>query len=293
MAIRAMWSGVLEINALFKLHVAIGKGTEEYRGKDALRELCSCHHQPFTRQSVCEGGSVRLTEEMREKEETEGTTEMVKGVLGDGDKYVVLGDTVLEAIVQAGTSEAMAVASVIDLSLVPTERFNALYYLRPDSKVKRSDGAVKVVVKTLERQQKALLTKWAPRGREVLVAIYPKNGALVLNGVMYESEVRPPDEKWLISTDGVADAEVEVAEQLLDTLPDQFAFAEAQDDAVAVRQQAIEAARKGKKVPTRKPAEKTEAAPDLMASLEAALKAAPAVKDKRRAKSNGKVPVAA
>jgi DNA end-binding protein Ku len=288
-----MWSGVLEINALFKLHVAIGKGTEEYRGKDALRELCACHHTPFTRQSVCEGGSVRLTEEMRQKEETDGTTEMVKGVMGEAEKYLVLDDTALEAIAQAGTSEAMAVASVVDINLVPTERFNALYYLRPDSKVKRSDDAVKVVVRALERQKKALITKWAPRGREMLVAIYPQDEALVMNGVMYESEVRPPDEKWLISTDGVADAEVEVAEQLLDTLPEQFAFAEAQDNAVAVRQEAIEAARKGKKIPTRKPTQTIETAPDLMASLEAALKAAPAVKDKRRAKSNGKVPVAA
>jgi non-homologous end joining protein Ku len=295
-AMRAMWSGVLEVNTLFKLHVAIAKGTEEYRGKDPLRELCGCCHKPFTRQSVCEAGSVRLTEEMRANDETEGTTEMVKGVLGDSDgdsdEFVVLDDDALASIAEAGVSDAMAVAAVVDLDRLPIERFGGLYYLRPDSKVKRSEGAVKVVVAALKRQHKALITKWAPRGKEMLVAIYPDDGALAMKAVMFASEVRAPDTKWKISTDGVGADELKVAEQLLGTLPAEFEFDAAVDNTVAVRQAAIEAARAGKPVPKREPAAESEAAPDLMAALTAAMEGTPAVSDQRE-HTNGKVPVAA
>ena len=59
MALKAMWSGVLEVNTLFDVHVSVCKATEEYRGRDLLRELCACCQKPFKRQLVCEaGGSV-------------------------------------------------------------------------------------------------------------------------------------------------------------------------------------------------------------------------------------------
>ncbi|MGH2903564.1 MAG: Ku protein [Solirubrobacteraceae bacterium] len=290
MALRTMWSGVLEINTLFKLHVSICKGAEEYRGKDALRELCACHHQPFTRQTVCEDGRVRLTDEMRKSGETDNTTEAVKGVLGEDEKYVVLDDAALAAIAAAGTSDAIAVASVTELCDIPTDRFNGLYYLTPDSKVKRSDDAVRVVVAALERDGKALVAKWAPRGREVLVTIYPKDGALVMNTVMYQSEVRAPDAKCLIRTAGIFEEEIEVASQLLDALPSEYDFTAAEDEAVIARQQAIEAARAGEPIPTKEPSSEPEVVPDLMAALQAATKGMPVARAKQAAAKNGKVP---
>lgn len=290
MALKAMWSGVLEVNTLFKLHVAICKGSEPYRGKDQLTELCACCHQPFTRKTECEKGHIRLTDTMKKGGETENTTEAVKGV-ANGDKYVVLDDEALEAIAAAGTSDGMAVASVIDIDRVPTERNSGLYYLRPDDKVKRSKGAVEVLFAALERDRKAILTKWAPRGREMLVAIYPLDGALVMNSLMFESEIRPPEENCLIGTAGVSDPEIDAACKVLATLPNEFDFTAAEDEAVAVRRDAIEAARNGEPIPVREPSSDTEAAPDLMAALMAATKGAPVVKDKRA--SNGAVPVGA
>jgi non-homologous end joining protein Ku len=291
MALKAMWSGVLEINTLFKVHVSICKGSEPYRGKDQLSELCACHHQPFTRQAVCEGGRVRLTEAMEKAGETENATEAVKGVK-DGDKYAVLDDAALEAIAAAGTSDGMAASAVVDLERLPAERNSGLYYLRPDEKVKRSKGAVEVLFAALARQRKAIITKWAPRGREMLVAVYPKDGALVMTSLMFESEIRRPDEKCLIATDGVADPEIDAACQVLAMLPGEFDFTSAEDEAVIARQKAIEAARKGEPIPVREPSTDTEAAPDLMAALQAAMQGAPVIKDTRPT-TNGAVPVGA
>jgi non-homologous end joining protein Ku len=285
-----MWSGVLELNTLFKLHVAICSASQDYRGKDPLKELCACHHQPFERKMVCEGGRLRLTEAMQAAGETENTTEVVKGVPGEGEEYVVLNEEAVAAIAAAGTSDGMAAAAIVPLKDVPMERTNGLYYLRPDPKVKRSKTAVEALFAALEREGKALITKWAPRGREMLVAIYAKNGALVLSALKFDSEVRVPEEAYLIGTSGVQEPEVDGTCQLLATLPDEFDFAAAEDEAVNVRQEAIAAARSGEPIQTREPSTDTEAAPDLMAALRAATQGAPVVKDTR---NNGRVPVGA
>jgi DNA end-binding protein Ku len=290
MALGTMWSGALRINSLLQAQVAICKGSESYRGKEDLREVCECHQQPFTRETVCEGGRRRLTKEMTKAGKTENTTAAVKGVENGEDKYIVLDDTQLEAIAKAGTSDTIELEGVIDVADAPMERTAGLYYVRPDKKVKGAAGVLAVFFAALERTGKVAIGKWAPRGREQLVAIYPINGTLVLNVLMYESEVRPPDEACLISLDEVSDPEVDVAVQLLEGLPGEFAFEAAEDSTVAVRQQAIEAARKGKPIAMREPDNKPSAVPDLMAALQAATKGTPVAKAKKAASSNGQVP---
>jgi DNA end-binding protein Ku len=245
---------------------------------------------PFTRETVCEKGRHRLSDEKRKSGETEKTTEPVKGVATDGGKYVVLGDDALAAIAAAGTSDTIELAAVIDASHAPLQRGAGLYYLRPDKKVKGSAGVLAVFFAALERTGKVAIGRWAPRGREQLVAIYPVDGALVVSVLMYESEIRAPDETCLISVEEVSDPEIEVATQLLDGLPDEFDFTSAEDSAVVVRQEAIEAARKGKPIPTREPSAQPEAVPDLMQALQASLKGTPAVTAKKAAARNGKVP---
>ena len=127
------------------------------------------------------------------------------------------------------------------------------------------------------------------------MAIYPKNGALVMQGLMYEPEVRAPDEKCLIGAEGVSDPEIEIAAQVLDGLPGEFDFAAAEDEAVLARQEAIEAARNGEPIATRQAVTDTESAPDLVAALLAATKGAPVVKGTRVGDSaaSGAVPVGA
>jgi DNA end-binding protein Ku len=288
-----MWSGALRINSLLQAQVAICKGSEPYRGKEDLKEVCECHQQPFTRETVCEGGRRRLTEEMTKAGETENTTPAVKGVETGEEKYVVLDPAQMEAIAKAGTSDTIELEGVIDAAHAPMERTAGLYYVRPDKKVKGAAGVLAVFFAALERSGKVAIGKWAPRGREQLVAIYPVNGALVLSVLMYESEVRPPDEACLISLDAVSDPEVDVAMQLLDGLPGDFDFQAAEDSAVSVRQQAIDAARSGKPIPKREPNSKPEVVPDLMAALQAATKGTPVAKAKKAASKNGKVPAGA
>lgn len=290
MALRTMWSGPLTIYGPIKAHVAICKGSEPYRGKDQLKDVCACHHQPFTRETVCEGGHKRLTEDLQKKGETDNTTEAVKAVETLDGKFVVLSDATVKQITDAGTSSAIQLAAVINAADVPMERASGLYYLVADKKVKGEDGGpIRLLYALLERSNKVAIAKWSPRGREQLVAIRPVNNVLTVSVLLYESEIKTPDERCILNAASVGDAEVELAGQLIGQLPSDFDFRLATDCAVAVRQEAIEAARAGEPVPTREPVADKEPAPDLMAALQEATRNLAASTPEPPASSNGVV----
>lgn len=272
MAPRPTWSGALHLNAFLQAHVSLTKGTEDYRGKEGLTELCACHHKPFERKTVCVEGFTRLTQEMEKAGETDGTTTVVKGVPDGNDGYVVLDDDKLHAIEKAGTSDTITIAAVLDPEQVPLERTSGLYYLSPDKKVKGSKKAVDLLHDALEQAGKIAVAKWAPRGREMLLVIRPVNERLLANVLLFESEVRDST-PYTLTDRQVAQQEIDLAIQLLGQLPSEFDFQSAADEAVAVRQQAIDAARNGTPIPTQAPAQPSQAEPDLMATLRAAVEA--------------------
>lgn len=289
MALRSMWSGALTIFPPIKSHVVIVKGSEPYRGKEPLKDVCACHHKPFTRETVCEGGHKRLTDLMRKKGETENTTEAVKAVETAKDEYLVIDDATVEQIAEAGTSNAIKLAAVVDAATVPMQRTSGLYYLMPNKSVKGEDGgAIALLYALLERTGKVAIAKWSPRGREQLIVIQPVDNVLSVSVLLYESEIKTPDERCILNHAAVSDAEVELAKQLAGELPSEFDFRLATDCAVAVRQEAIEAARAGEPIPTRDPDTSEESTPDLMAALQAATQKLTASKSESPvASSNG------
>ena len=285
MAPRPTWSGALQINGPLQAHVSLTKGTESYRGKEGLTELCSCHQKPFTRKTVCVEGFTRLTAEMEKAGETDGTTNMVKGVLTgeDEETYTALSEEQLQAIENAGTSDTITIAAILNPEEIPIERTSGFYYLTHNKKVKGSKRTVKLLHQSLAKPGKIAVARWAPKGREMLIVIRPLDNRLVASVVLYESEVRDHTPFELDPEIEVAPEEVDLAVQLLARLPSEFDFDSAADRAVAVRQQAIEAARQGKPIPTQAPAKPAEEEPDLMSVLRAAVEAGPAADERELA----------
>jgi DNA end-binding protein Ku len=212
---------------------------------------------------------------MEKDGETDGTTAAVKGVPNGEDSWVVLDDDTLAAIEAAGTSDTIAIAAMLDPEDVPLERTSGMYYITNNKKVKGSKQAVDLLYEVLTKTGKIAVARWAPRGREMLVVIRPVNERLIASVLLFESEVRDAA-PYTLTARTVTAEETELAVELLERLPGQFDFAAAVDEAVGVRQQAIEAARAGKPVPVKAPTPSTESAPDLMAQLRAALDATPA-----------------
>jgi DNA end-binding protein Ku len=275
LASRPTWSGALHINAFLQAHISLVKSTEDYRGREGLVELCACHQKPFKRSAVCVEGFTRLTQQMEKDGETDGTTAVAKGVSNGEDSWVVLEDDTLAAIEAAGTSDTIEIAALLDPEKVPLERTSGMYYITHNKKVKGSKQAVDLLYEVLDSTGKMAVAKWAPRGREMLVVIRPVNEGLIASVLLFESEVRDAA-PYTITARSVSQEETELAVQLLERLPGEFDFASAVDEAVGVRQQAVEAARAGKPVPVKPATPATESAPDLMAQLRAALDATPA-----------------
>jgi non-homologous end joining protein Ku len=275
LASRPTWSGLLHINAFLEAHISLVKGTEDYRGREGLVEVCACHQKPFKRSAVCVEGFTRLTQQMEKGGETDGTTPAVKSVPNGEDSWVVLDDDTIAAIEGAGTSDTITIAAMMDPESVPLERTSGMYYVIPNKKVKGSSKAVELLYEVLTKTGKIVVAKWAPRGREMLVAIRPVDEKLIASVLLFEPEIRDAA-PYTLTARTVSAEETELAVQLLERLPSRFDFAAAVDEAVGVRQQAIEAARAGKPVPVKAPTPSTESAPDLMAQLRAALDATPA-----------------
>jgi DNA end-binding protein Ku len=274
MAPRPTWSGALQINGPLQAHVSLTKGTESYRGKEALTELCSCHQRPFQRKTVCVEGFTRLTQEMEKAGETDGTTTVVKGVPnGDDGDYTVLSEEQLQAIENAGSCDTITIAAILNPDEIPLERLSGFYYITHNKKVKGSKKPVRLLYEALAKPGKIAVARWAPKGREMLIVIRPLQGRLVASVVLYDSEVRDHTPFQMDPETDVAPEEVDLAIQLLGRLPEEFDFDSVADRAVAVRQQAIEAARAGKPIPTQAPAKPAEEEPELMSVLRAAVEA--------------------
>jgi non-homologous end joining protein Ku len=276
LASRPTWSGALHINAFLEAHVSFTKGTEDYRGREGLVELCACHKKPFKRSSVCVEGFTRLTQEMEKEGQTDNTTAAIKGVPNGEDTWVALGDDTIAAIEAAGTKDTITIAAILDPEQIPLERTHGMFYVTPNKKVKGSEKAVGLLYRTLARAGTMAVAKWAPRGREMLIVIRPneREETLIASPLLFGAEVRDFVPYKLAGGD-VSQEEIDLATQLLDRLPREFDFAVACDEAVAVRQEAIDAARNGKDIPVKAPTPAADAAPDMMAALRAALDATP------------------
>jgi DNA end-binding protein Ku len=222
---------------------------------------------------------------MEKAGETDGTTNMVKGVLTgeDEETYTALSEEQLQAIEIAGTSDTITIAAILNPEEIPIERTSGFYYLTHNKKVKGSKRTVKLLHQSLAKPGKIAVARWAPKGREMLIVIRPLDNRLVASVVLYESEVRDHTPFELDPEIEVAPEEVDLAVQLLARLPSEFDFDSAADRAVAVRQQAIEAAREGKPIPTQAPAKPAEEEPDLMSVLRAAVEAGPAADERELA----------
>jgi DNA end-binding protein Ku len=274
MTARATWSGTLAINALFQAPVQTTKATDDDYAT-ALKEVCDCCHKPFSKPSVCEAGNRRLTEAMRKSGDIANTTEMLKAVQVGEDDFVVIPEQAFEGINDATKSPTIEPIAVVDKATIPFEALCDVDFLRANAKMPGAVDQLGVIHKALQRDQKVLLGKWAPRNREHIVAIYPAGDVLYMSTVRYKDTLRDPGEAETAHcrSEKVDDATVNLACQLLAALPSSFDHDGQEDRSVVLREAAIKAVLDDQPVVTTAAQKPSAAAPDLLAALEASIAA--------------------
>jgi DNA end-binding protein Ku len=138
--------------------------------------------------------------------------DMVKGYEFTKDQYVMFTPEELKAMEEAGTHTA-DITEFVPIESVDPVYFDKAYYLAPD---KGGAKPYALLAKALRESGRCALGRWAARGKQYIVMIRPAEGdGLVMQQLLYATEVRSIKEIDIPKTE-VKDAELKLAQQLIE-----------------------------------------------------------------------------
>jgi DNA end-binding protein Ku len=274
---RAIWSGSISfglLNVPVKLYSAVAR-----RGI-SLRE-------------IRESDSARI----RHRRVAEGTDEevpydkIIKAFEISKDRYVPITKDEMASLDPKKT-RAIEVQDFVDLDEIDPIYFDSPYYLGPADGAER---AYSLLAQAMEASGKVAIARFVFRNKEHLAAIRPGDGVLTLTTMRFADEVVPPselDDVLPSEKPKVPKREVQMAEQLIDSLTSSFDPSAYRDEYREELLAMIERKAAGEEVVAAPEGEEREAtkAPDLMAALEESIAA---VKGKREDKPAKKKPATA
>jgi DNA end-binding protein Ku len=216
--------------------------------------------------------------------------EIVKGYEIGPDQYVVVEPDELNALDPKAT-QTIDIEEFVSLDQIDPIYFENAYYLVPD---KRAEKAYALLTAAMAETGKVAIAKFVMRTKQYLAAVRPVGQALVLSTMLYADEVVPVDSlDGLPDSDGaeLSEREMQMAEALIESLtadafePDKF------HDTYRERVlELIDAKAQGQTIVAAPAPETGARVVDLMAALEASVKAA---KERRAATSGDGAPEAA
>ncbi|HXS32289.1 MAG TPA: Ku protein [Solirubrobacterales bacterium] len=271
---RAIWSGSISfglLNVPVKLYSAVAR-----RGI-ALREIRESDSARIKHRRVAEGTDEEVPYD-----------KIIKAFEISKDRYVPLSKDELASL-DPEKSRAIEVQDFVEIAEIDPIYFDSPYYLGP------ADGAEKaysLLAQAMEESGKVAIARFVFRSKERLAAIRPGDGVLTLTTMRFADEVVPPSELDDVLPSGkpkVAKREVQMAEQLIDSLTRSFDPTAYRDEYREELLAMIERKAAGEEVVAAPEGEEREPtkAPDLMAALEQSIAE---VKGKREGKAAAKKP---
>ncbi len=251
---RAIWSGSISfglLNVPVKLYSAVAR-----RGI-SLREIRESDGARIRHRRVAEG-----TDEEVPYEKIQKAFEITSG------NYVPISKDEMAALAPEKT-RAIEVKDFVDLDQIDPIYFDSPYYLGP---AEGAEKAYSLLAEAMEESGKVAIARFVFRNKEHLAALRPGDGVLTLTTMRFADEVVPPDELDDVlpaEQPKVAKKEVEMAEQLIDSLTSEFDPSAYRDEYREELMSLIERKAEGKEiVAPEAPEREATKAPDLMAALE-------------------------
>jgi DNA end-binding protein Ku len=208
--------------------------------------------------------------------------EIVKGYEIAPEQYVVIEPDELNALDPKAT-QTIDIEEFVSLDQIDPIFYENAYYLVPD---KRSEKAYALLTAAMAETGKVAIAKFVMRTKQYLAAVRPDGGALVLSTMLYADEVVPVDSIEGLPAPGeidLSDKELQMAEALIDSLTaDRFEPEKFHDDYRERVLELIDAKAQGQTIVAAPAPEVGARVVDLMAALEASVKAA---KERRAAGS--------
>jgi DNA end-binding protein Ku len=137
--------------------------------------------------------------------------DMVKGYEFAKDQYVVFTPDELKAMEEAGSHTA-DITEFVPIASVDPIFFDKAYYLAPD---KGGAKPYALLARALRESGRCALGRWAARGKQYIVMIRPVDDGLVMQQLLYATEVRSIRDIEIPQTE-VRDAELKLAQLLIE-----------------------------------------------------------------------------
>jgi DNA end-binding protein Ku len=253
MAPRSIWNGTISFGLA---HVPIKLYSATENKTVSFREVHLSDGAPIEHRRLCskEGKEVPYKE-------------VVKGYEVAEDEYVVLEKDEVKAA-------AGARGKVIEIEdFVPGDEIDPIFVEKTYYVGCRDDGeAYKVFQAALEETGRVGIGRFTFHDREYLAAVRPLDGVLALHTLRFHDEiVEAGDLEVTIPRKGPSQQEAKMAEQLVDSLHEQFDPSDHEDTYREAVLDLIDRKAKGKKI-ERVEFEEREETDDLAAALKASLK---------------------
>lgn len=198
-------------------------------------------------------------------------SEIVKGYPVGPDRYVVITDDDLLSI-QSKASRIIEISDFVKLDEIDPRYYDSSYYLMPDQ---GANKAYALLLEGMKQQNVVGIAKFVLRSKEYLAAIHPADGVITLSTMLFADEVVKPHEleTSLPSNIELSDKEISMAKTLIDTLITKFEPEKYENEYHKQVMALIDSKAEGEQVIPAEPESQSGKVVDLMAALEASLKA--------------------
>jgi DNA end-binding protein Ku len=198
--------------------------------------------------------------------------DIVKGYEISPERYVLIDPEELDALDPKAT-KTIDIEDFVDLAEIDPIYYDHSYYLAPSA---GGAKAYRLLLDAMRESGKVGIGRVVIRSKQQLCALRPTGDVLTLSTMLFGDEVLPPDR--IDELDGLSEAEasdreLQMAEQLISSLSREFDPAKYKDDYRDRVLALIERKAAGEELAAPPEAEEPDAAPDLMAALEASLAA--------------------
>lgn len=253
---RSLWNGSISfglVNIPVKMYAATQRQSIKFR---YLHSKCQT---PIKYEKVCPVCQTEVQDE-----------EIVYGYEYDRGRFVIIDEEELHAL-PSKQSRTIDIIDFVDLAEIDPVYFDKTYYLEPNQ------GGTKPYVllrQAMEATQKVAIAKVQLRSKESLAAIRTTHNALVLETMFFPDEVRSTQTlSGLEQPVDIHENELKMAINLIENLAEEFDPQKYTDNYRKELLELIEQKIAGEEVVTPKAPPKTGKVVDLMAALEASVKA--------------------
>jgi DNA end-binding protein Ku len=255
---RSIWSGAISfglVNVPVKLYSAVSRKTVRFNQLNSET-----------------GNRIQQKRVDPETGEEVPYDQIVKGFELTKDRYVVITPDEMDALDPEKT-RTVDIEDFVDLEDIDPIYYDHPYYLVPDKGAEKAYG---LLLNAMEASGKVAIARVVLRSKEQLVAIRPANEILMMETMIFHDEVVPHDEIDDLP-DGkelkVSDREIKMAQQLIDSLSNEFEPEKYRDEYRDKVLDLIERKAQGEEIAVQPEAPAPAKVPDLMAALEASLAA--------------------